>query len=478
MDALPRRGNMFDALPDSLLADRYRLISKLGQGGMGAVWRAEDQSLRIEIALKLIDPTLLESSIAMARFQQEAHAAARLRSTHIVHINDYGIDDTSGQPYIAMDLLEGENLQQRLDRAGKLPFTDVLHILSQVARGLHMAHSKGIAHRDLKPENIFLARESGTEIVKLLDFGIAKRLDAFTTHGGLKTGDGQMLGTPYYMSPEQAQAKSSVDHRTDIWAFGIIAYECLTGRRPFESDNLATLVLEICNGEIPNPAEFAAVPVGFPAWFERAVCRDIKARFQAIDVASNELAALLDAPLERIRRHDSSAKTIASAAVVSARSRATIDGSAATPAEPVERTRPVPVRHWLWLGLPLGVLGLGAWYFSSGGDSPRTLVASSEPVAQPAASAPQKLAPNSAPATTPPIPTGSSEFETEASAAASGTGGAQSGTSNSAARTHFQSLQMPRSSAAQALPIRVPRSKQPKPSANTRQGQGPLDPGI
>jgi eukaryotic-like serine/threonine-protein kinase len=136
----------------------------------------------------------------LARFEQEAHAAARLRSTHIVHINDYGIDDASGQPYIAMDLLEGESLQQRMDREGRLPFSEVQHILAQVAQGLELAHSKGIVHRDLKLENIFLAREGGKEVVKALDFGIAKHLHKRETSALLRTGDGQVLGTPYYMS--------------------------------------------------------------------------------------------------------------------------------------------------------------------------------------------------------------------------------------------------------------------------------------
>lgn len=288
---------VFEAAPGSLLAERYCLLSKLGQGGMGAVWRAEDRTLRIEVALKLIDPSLVDSPVALARFQQEAHAAARLRSTHIVHINDYGVDDATGQPFIAMDLLEGESLQQRLDRVRRLAFNDAQHILTQVARALELAHSKGVAHRDLKPENVFIAREGNTEIVKVLDFGIAKRLDVIPVSGGLKTRDGQMLGTPNYMSPEQARAHGDIDHRTDIWSFGVIAYQCITGRRPFESDNLASLVLAICSGPIPDPATLAATPAGFTEWFERAVARDVQGRFPTIVAAATELARLVDAPL-------------------------------------------------------------------------------------------------------------------------------------------------------------------------------------
>jgi serine/threonine protein kinase len=287
----------FEASPGSLIAERYCLLSKLGQGGMSTVWRAEDRALRIEVALKLIEPSLVDSPVALARFQQEAHAAAKLRSTHIVHINDYGLDEVSGQPFIAMDLLEGESLQQRLERMGTLSFTETQHILMQVARALELAHSKGIAHRDLKPENIFIAREGDSEIVKVLDFGIAKRLDVMTVSGGLKTREGQMLGTPNYMSPEQARARGDIDQRTDVWAFGVIAFECITGIRPFESDNLASLVLAICSGPIPDPASLAATPAGFTEWFEHAIARDVQDRFATIVAAASELSRLADAPL-------------------------------------------------------------------------------------------------------------------------------------------------------------------------------------
>ena len=301
----------FEASHGSLIAERYCLVSKLGQGGMSTVWRAEDRALCIEVAIKLIEPSLVDSPVALARFQQEAHAAARLRSTHIVHINDYGLDEATGRPYIAMDLLEGENLQQRLERMGKLSFSETQHILMQVARALELAHSKEIAHRDLKPENIFIAREGDSEIVKVLDFGIAKRLDVLTVSGGLKTREGQMLGTPNYMSPEQARARGDIDHRTDVWSFGVIAFECITGIRPFESDNLASLVLAICSGRIPDPASLAATPVGFTEWFEHAIAREVQNRFATIVAAANELSQLLDAPLRPRTNPQSGVPTLA-----------------------------------------------------------------------------------------------------------------------------------------------------------------------
>ncbi len=217
---------------DRILAARYRLIGKLVEGGMGAVWRAEHLTLRTHVAIKLIDQAIADSPEALSRFEREAQAAAELRSTHIVQILDYGVDD--GTPYIAMELLEGESLAALLARSGKLAPDRVARLFSQAARGLSRAHDKGVVHRDLKPDNIFIAREGEDEVVKVLDFGIAKKLDRLTPGLGIKTHTGSVLGSPFYMSPEQATGLPSIDHRSDIWSFAVVAYECLTGTRPFE----------------------------------------------------------------------------------------------------------------------------------------------------------------------------------------------------------------------------------------------------
>jgi serine/threonine-protein kinase len=281
---------MLDANPGSIIANRYRLTRKLGQGGMGSVWQVEDRVLRIDVALKLVDP--LESTDILARFEREAHAAARLRSTHIVHINDYGIDQASGTPYIAMDLLEGEDLSNLLRRHKRLAFEHTRRILLQVAQALRLAHEKKIVHRDLKPDNVFIAREGDLEIVKVLDFGIAKRLDTRSVISNLETQAGQVLGTPHYMSPEQAQAKRNIDYRTDIWSFGVIAYECVTGQRPFDEQNPAAVIVKICGESRPVPSQVVPVPAGFDAWFARAVARDRDERFSSIEEAAALLAAI------------------------------------------------------------------------------------------------------------------------------------------------------------------------------------------
>ena len=272
-----------------VLAKRFRLVTKLGEGGMGSVWRADDLTLDSQVAVKLIDPNIASSAEALGRFKREAQAAAALRSVHVVQILDHGFDVENGLPFIAMELLEGESLAARLTRMQRLPAMDTADILSQVARALTRAHEKGIVHRDLKPDNIFLVHEGENEIAKVLDFGIAKRTGVLGNTGGVKTNTGAMLGTPYYMSPEQALGQSTIDHRTDIWSLGIIAYECLTGMRPFDKETLGALLMAICNEPLPVPSTVAPVPSGFDAWFAKVAARKPEERFASAAEATAEL---------------------------------------------------------------------------------------------------------------------------------------------------------------------------------------------
>jgi serine/threonine-protein kinase len=174
---------------------------------------------------------------------------------------------------------------------GKLSPELTAHILGQVARALALAHSHGIVHRDMKPDNIFLVREDDEDVGKVLDFGIARHRGALGKSGGLKTKTGAILGTPFYMSPEQATGQD-VDHLTDIWSFGVIASEYLTGKSAFDSDSLGGLFHAICMAPLPVPSQLGPVPVGFDSWFARAVARDKPARFQTIKEAAAELRAL------------------------------------------------------------------------------------------------------------------------------------------------------------------------------------------
>ena len=267
--------------PGWVLADRYRLEERLGAGGMGAIWRAEDLKLSAPVAVKLLDRDVAESEETAARFRREAKAAASLRSTHVVQTLDYGVE--GDQPYIVMELLEGETLRQRLKRTGPLEPADMVRIVSHVSRAMSRAHEAGIVHRDLKPDNIFLVPEHDEEVAKVLDFGVAKvEASALGADGsGTMTRTGSLLGTPFYMSPEQAQGNKEVDHRSDLWSLAVIAFECLTGKRPFNSDALGDLVIQICIRPIPVPSEHATVPAGFDEWFARATERHPTRRFQS-----------------------------------------------------------------------------------------------------------------------------------------------------------------------------------------------------
>lgn len=276
-----------------VLAGRYRLLSKLGEGGMGSVWEAEHLELGTRAAIKLIDPRIAEHPEALARFKKEARAAASLRGNHVVQILDYGLD--AGAPFIAMELLEGENLGDRLERERKLSPDALVGIYRQVGKVLARAHEAGIVHRDLKPDNIFLARDGQDEVAKLLDFGIAK---ANAPPGELpsSTQTGAMLGTPHYMSPEQASGRRTVDHRTDVWALGVIAYECLTGQRPFEDETIGGLVLSICTEEVPVASELEPLPEAFDTWYRRSTAKDPEQRFASITAQIEALELALCPP--------------------------------------------------------------------------------------------------------------------------------------------------------------------------------------
>jgi serine/threonine protein kinase len=264
--------------PNRVLAGRYKLEVRLGAGGMGSIWRAEHLVLQAPVAVKLIDRDAVPDDDTVARFLREAKAAAALRSPHVVQIIDYGVDGKL--PFMVMELLEGENLAQRLKRVRRLSRQDTARILTHVGRAMVRAHEAGIVHRDLKPDNVYLIKNEDEELAKVLDFGVAKVEEAALGAEGTRTRTGSILGTPYYMSPEQAQGNKTVDHRSDLWALGVIAFECLTGRRPFYSDGLGDLVLTICVRDLPVPSDVAPVPLGFDRWFARACARDPEARFQ------------------------------------------------------------------------------------------------------------------------------------------------------------------------------------------------------
>jgi serine/threonine-protein kinase len=232
-----------------------------------------------------MDPAIGATPEGAERFRREAHAAASLRSTHVVQVLDYGVDE--GTPYLVMELLHGESLTDCLEREGRLSLARTLEVMTQVGRAISRAHGAGIVHRDLKPDNIYLVREDDQDVVKVLDFGIAKT--SGLALGDLKTQTGMIMGTPHYMSPEQAEGKRTVDHRTDLWAMAVITCECITGTRPFRGETWGELFLNVCARPIPLPSTLSSVPRGFDEWFVKATNRDPEQRYQS----ANELLAAL-----------------------------------------------------------------------------------------------------------------------------------------------------------------------------------------
>jgi serine/threonine-protein kinase len=273
---------------DSVLAGKYRLVSLIGRGGMGSVWKAEHLALRAPVAVKLIDQSIAMLPEALSRFHREAQSAASLRSPHVVQILDHGVDETSQVPFIVMELMEGESLAARLERVSRLSAPETARIVSQVARALMRAHEAGIVHRDLKPDNIFLVKNEDDEIAKVLDFGIAKS-KAHAIGGDTATRTGSVLGTPYYMSPEQISGFKEIDFRTDLWALAVIAYEALTGQRPYVADTVGGLAIQICTQRPAPPSAHAPVPAGFDAWFDKATALEGPRRYASARELADDL---------------------------------------------------------------------------------------------------------------------------------------------------------------------------------------------
>jgi serine/threonine protein kinase len=279
---------------DQVIANRYRLCEMIGRGGMGCVWRAEHVSLRTPVAIKLLRPEVAQRDEWRVRFLREAQAAAELRSRHVVHILDHGIDE--GLPYLAMEYLKGQSLQAHLKKKGVLTRDETAMVMRGVLRAISRAHRAGIVHRDLKPDNIFLADDDDSSdpwIVKVLDFGIAKMMDERSVDGDVSTRTGITLGTPFYMSPEQTMGMKDLDARSDLWSLGAIAFECLTGKRAFEADAIGGIIMKICSKPLPVPSAIAEVPAGFDAWFAKANQREPKDRFQTAQAFAAALADVL-----------------------------------------------------------------------------------------------------------------------------------------------------------------------------------------
>jgi eukaryotic-like serine/threonine-protein kinase len=289
-----------DPMVGQRLNGRFTIRSRLGAGSMGTVYRASQDAMGREIAIKILRSDRAIDDTSKARFLREARTNSALTSPHTVTVFDFG-ESESGELYLAMELLNGENLGQRLARQKRLSIGDAIETTRQALRSLAEAHGKGIVHRDLKPDNIFFARvQSGDEheeIVKVLDFGIAKMMrDEDRELNAVETQAGTVFGTPRFMSPEQAQGKP-LDERSDIYSLGVILYHMLTGAPPF-TDEDAILVMARHIKTLPAPLTRACPEAGIPPELERLVLRvlakDPALRPAHADAFAQELARILD----------------------------------------------------------------------------------------------------------------------------------------------------------------------------------------
>ncbi|WP_437786532.1 protein kinase domain-containing protein [Sorangium sp. So ce1097] len=280
------------ALIGEIIDGKYRIVRLLGQGGMGAVFEGENVRIRRRVAIKLLHASISSQAESVARFEREAQAAARIGSDHICEVLDLGVLP-DGTRYMVMEYLEGETLGAKIQRHGRLGPETTVPIMVQVLDALGAAHAAGIIHRDLKPDNIFIVPSKAglSNFVKVLDFGVSK----FSQLAGAEmsmTRTGAVVGTPYYMSPEQARGSSPVDQRTDIYAMGVLLYQATTGHVPFDAATFNELLFKIVLEAAPVPQQLVPdLDLEFSGIIQKAMAREPGARFQSCAEFKNALLA-------------------------------------------------------------------------------------------------------------------------------------------------------------------------------------------
>ncbi|MGK3993615.1 protein kinase domain-containing protein [Sorangium sp. So ce1024] len=276
-----------------MVTPALRLVRILRRGGMGSIWVAERLPLKASVAVKFMSPELADDAGYVERFRREAVAAAQITSPHVAQVLDHGLT-AEGMPYIAMELLRGEDLRARIRRQGRLPLGEVARIVAQTAKALGQAHRLGIVHRDIKPDNLFLTEVDGETFVKVLDFGIARRARDMRV-----TSTGNVVGTPLYMSPEQLTCSKDLDYRADLWGLGVVAYHAITGQVPFFAETIAVLTLKVHAGQFTPPSALRPeAPPALDDWMRRALQLDPGARFGS----AREMAEALEWALAPRRR--------------------------------------------------------------------------------------------------------------------------------------------------------------------------------
>lgn len=284
---------MTDLVAGTPINESLELERELGEGGMGKIWIALDRRTGARFVVKLLAAELVGDEQNRVRFEREAEAARQVDSPYVVRTFGHGIAP-GGAPYIVMELLRGRDLGKLLEEQKRLPAAMVATIIAQTSHALGRAHDVGIVHRDIKPENIFLEDVPGGGVsVKLLDFGLA----VGTQQKVRMTSTGMLVGTPYYWSPEQSLSARSADRRSDLWSLGVVAFQALTGRLPFEMTNFAALTLAIHSAPIPAPSTLVGdLSTAVDAWMAKALTRDPAGRFQTAESFAQGLAYAVAAP--------------------------------------------------------------------------------------------------------------------------------------------------------------------------------------
>jgi serine/threonine protein kinase len=410
----------FELRPDQIFAEEFRVIKPLAAGGMGAVYVVEQLSTGKRRALKLMHASAAANG-GERRFEQEARTSALIPSEHVVDVIAAGVDKESRIPWLAMELLEGESLEQFLAHEGALAPRAALSLLEQIAHAIAAAHDIGIVHRDLKPDNIFLARSrsvNATHFVKVLDFGLAKLVDS----GSSNT---MAMGSPLWMAPEQTQEGDAISCATDVWALGLITFRMLSGSLYWQTTegSLTALLTEILMKPLPPASQRARelgakpLPDGFDFWFDRCVARDPVHRFQHARQAFVELQTVLSGEPPPIELLPTMTSEVSAARPLHATTEAL--SSLSTPIAAKPKGRKVP----LFALFAVLLLGAGAFFLSwkkkaPSSDAPAVSAATAQTPALPSTAAPAS-APTPSTAVSAPAPVETATVEPAPSASAS-----------------------------------------------------------
>jgi serine/threonine-protein kinase len=338
----PFRSDPGELAPGAFIAERYRVLRKIGEGGMGVLYACLDTVLSREVAVKLMQRSLAAEPQVAERLMREAMLAAQLRR-HVAQVFDCGMLQT-GEPYIVMELLSGRDMYAVLRESGPVTPEELSAVMLQVCEGLAEAHAQGIIHRDLKPENLFCATEpDGGVLIKIVDFGVSKQLSSRRQRS--QTNPTESVGSPQYMSPEQITTPAEVDARTDIWSLGVVMYELLTGVQPFRGAGTAQVCAAVLTEPVPPLSQHRPdVSPALEFIVRRCLEKDRKRRFSDV----RQLAAAL-AALDSAKAHSSR--------FTSARPLPSNDSLVAEPAESTPPPRPRPRRRWVGVLCGLAVLG-------------------------------------------------------------------------------------------------------------------------